>query len=675
MRKVLLSVMAMVFTISMFGQLPVDSAVQMKNVVLEEYTGINCPYCPAGHKIANDIQKANPGDVFLINVHTGYYANPSGGQPDFRTQYGSALVGQTDLQGYPAGTVNRHVFPGMSQQGGSGTAMSRGDWQTAANQVLQDSSYVNIAMDAQIDLQSRQMTVDAQVYFTQNTAPSSVNLNIIVNQNNIPGPQAGASNYNPSQVLPNGKYNHIHMLRDMITGQWGDAIDTTSQGTLIQRQYTYNIPANINNIPVEMGNIEVIGFIAETHQEIITGEEAHMSYVTPPGISITDLAVEPMVAQPGLCDDKFTPKVKVRNKSSNPVDTFRVGYDLNGNGYTYKTITNTLAANDSTVIAFSDDNLVSGTNTVTFDANVDSTYHLLEMVNSNNKKMAKPMYTLPANTFDTQLWEDFETYSSGDEKPAHALVTGAPEKSFVLNQSGVNGLNRPIGAYGKSENSYFFYFFKMSSGEEKSIIFEKLDLSSSTNTSLRFDHAYAQYSSENDKLKIMVSSDCGANWTTLYEEMGSALATAAPVSGGNFFPEVNQWASDTVDMSAMDGKSEVILKVQGISDYGNNLYVDNLVIYDDVSAGIQENKIAGLNVFPNPARDFVNVDMELKNSSKVTFRLINSMGQVVKTESPGNLTRGSHQVKIHTYDLAAGLYNLQIVAGDNVSVEQISIQK
>ena len=66
----------------------VSTSPENKNVVLEDFTGIYCPNCPDGHLKAQDIYDANPGDVVLINIHTGSYANPNSGDPDFRTQFG-----------------------------------------------------------------------------------------------------------------------------------------------------------------------------------------------------------------------------------------------------------------------------------------------------------------------------------------------------------------------------------------------------------------------------------------------------------------------------------------------------------------------------------------------------------------------------------------------------------
>ncbi|MGM0613664.1 MAG: hypothetical protein ACQESM_09165, partial [Bacteroidota bacterium] len=76
MRKIVLSLLAVIISASAYAQLPVDSSAQNKNVILEEFTGMKCPYCPDGHRIANDIMDANPGDVFVINIHTGSFAQP-----------------------------------------------------------------------------------------------------------------------------------------------------------------------------------------------------------------------------------------------------------------------------------------------------------------------------------------------------------------------------------------------------------------------------------------------------------------------------------------------------------------------------------------------------------------------------------------------------------------------
>ena len=110
----------------------------------------------------------------IINIHSGSYASPNPGEPDFRTPYGAAIDGQASVAGYPAGTVNRSQFT-MSQ--GGGTAMSRGDWASASSQILAQPSYVNVAAQSSIDVSTRVLTINVEAYYTGSTSMTN-NLNI-----------------------------------------------------------------------------------------------------------------------------------------------------------------------------------------------------------------------------------------------------------------------------------------------------------------------------------------------------------------------------------------------------------------------------------------------------------------------------------------------------------------
>ena len=226
----------------------VDTTQQNKNVIIEEFTGIGCVWCPAGHLIGQTLHDNNPNDVFLINIHTGSYANPQGAGTDFRTNFGSSIASQSNLSGYPAGTVNRHQFS-MSQNGG--TAMSRSDWSSASYQILGQSSPVNVGIQASVDMSTNVLTVDVEVYYTGTQTIQTNRLNVAVVQHNVEGPQTGGQSNNPGQMLSNGNYNHNHMLRHLLTGQWGEYISTLTPGYFYSNQYTWTMPADIAGTPLD----------------------------------------------------------------------------------------------------------------------------------------------------------------------------------------------------------------------------------------------------------------------------------------------------------------------------------------------------------------------------------------------------------------------------------------
>ena len=95
-------VFSFVATTFSFAQNWVSTSPQNKKVVLEEFTGIKCSYCPDGHKRANELKAANEGNVFLVNIHSGGYATPGAGEPDMRTPEGDIIDKASGLNGYPA---------------------------------------------------------------------------------------------------------------------------------------------------------------------------------------------------------------------------------------------------------------------------------------------------------------------------------------------------------------------------------------------------------------------------------------------------------------------------------------------------------------------------------------------------------------------------------------------
>lgn len=310
-----------------FSQTIVSTDAENKNVILEEFTGIHCGYCPDGHRLANLVAENNPGDVFLINIHTGSYANPSSGEPDFRTDWGAAIAGQSGLTGYPAGTINRHLFEGMQQ--GSGTAMSRGDFATAAGLALAEASYVNLGVEATVDFSVTPalLTVHVEAYYTGADAPATNMLNVALVQDSILGPQSGMS-ANPNYVVGD-QYLHMHALRHLLTGQWGEEITTTTQGSFIDRTYTWEIPSSINDVILNPNQLNIIAFIAESQQEIISGNECHVDVIPPTTQNDCDLMSASNIPEILCGDGLVSPTINVLNKAGNPITSMEITYDAN----------------------------------------------------------------------------------------------------------------------------------------------------------------------------------------------------------------------------------------------------------------------------------------------------------------------------------------------------------
>ena len=327
MKKLIFTLILGLFVYGINAQTIVSTTPENKKVVLEEFTGIHCGYCPDGHRLANLYAAAHPGEVFLINIHQGSYAVPAGSEPDYRTTWGNAIAGQSGLTGYPAGTVNRHLFPGMSQ--GTGTAMSRGNFDNAGDIILAEPSYLNMACEATADFSvvPAIITVHVEAYYT-GAAPASNKLNVAIVQDSVLGPQSGMS-ANPDYVVGD-QYLHMHMLRELLTGQWGEEITETAVGSFIDRTYTWEIPGDINGVAIDPVQLRVITFMSETTQEIISGNECDIVIIPPTTVDDCELTAITNVPEIDCDWGEVSPTISILNRAGNAITSVEISYNVNG---------------------------------------------------------------------------------------------------------------------------------------------------------------------------------------------------------------------------------------------------------------------------------------------------------------------------------------------------------
>ena len=273
MKKITLALMALLaLTFSLKAQQYVSTEPSNRNVILEEFTGRGCQFCPDGHAIANQIAANNPGRFWAINIHAGSYAQTS--YPNMITPDGNTIHGGFSISGYPTGVVNRSTSAGQS----------RSAWANLTNQQLGQVSECNIAGIAVVNPATRVASITVEVYYTSNSSVDENYLTVAMLQDSILGSQTGGSTYNPTQMI-NGQYVHMHILRDVISqSAWGDPISPTTQGTLITRTYEYQIPDVIgspNGVEVILDHISFLAWVSERFQgtparPILTGCELEM---------------------------------------------------------------------------------------------------------------------------------------------------------------------------------------------------------------------------------------------------------------------------------------------------------------------------------------------------------------------------------------------------------------
>ena len=220
----------MVFTVfNSYSQTLVSTSPQNKNAVIEEFTGINCPNCPAGHTIVSSILSSNPGRAIVVGMHpvNSSYTTPGAGQPDFRRSwcnafYTSPYTGSSRFM--PSAHVNRRIWPSNGER-----ILSRTLWTSSSNTIINEPSPVNVGMSSTYSQLNNELNITVEVYFTSNVSDPTA-LTVMITESGIVGYQSGSGG--------GSNYTHNHVFREALTAQWGDAITgPTTAGTTCDNEF------------------------------------------------------------------------------------------------------------------------------------------------------------------------------------------------------------------------------------------------------------------------------------------------------------------------------------------------------------------------------------------------------------------------------------------------------
>ncbi|MEM1321706.1 MAG: S8 family serine peptidase [Bacteroidota bacterium] len=119
-------------------------------------------------------------------------------------------------------------------------------------------------------------------------------------------------------------------------------------------------------------------------------------------------------------------------------------------------------------------------------------------------------------------------------------------------------------------------------GQRDELVSEAIDLTDARRPYLRFDYSYSEYTSQyKDELQVLLAPDCGDLFTQyLFNKKGADLSTV-DFNSTNWLPRKgSDWQTAVIDLGDYVGQS-VMLKFVNICGFGNNLYLDNILVYEE----------------------------------------------------------------------------------------------
>lgn len=214
------------------GALPVDFT---KKVVLEEFTGEWCGWCPEGAEVMKQNLTAHPNTVIGIAVHDG--------DPMEIPSFNSWIKTLTAVGGFPMGSVDR------------ADASDRGSWTGQINTQLAQPADLGFAMVTKLN--GTMVDVKVFVGYKMNLGTDKL-LTIAITEDEVPQSPTGQSNYS-ANVVVDASWTHSHVLRGFVTAEQGDAVDMTSPKNYTIVEFK-NVDLSSMNIH-DMAKVEIAAFI------------------------------------------------------------------------------------------------------------------------------------------------------------------------------------------------------------------------------------------------------------------------------------------------------------------------------------------------------------------------------------------------------------------------------
>lgn len=334
------------------------------------------------------------------------------------------------------------------------------------------------------------------------------------------------------------------------------------------------------------------------------------------------------------CDLNVQPQIEMQNVGSAPMTsaTLRVTH---GNDVQTVNWTGNLAQFEKELVTLP---------TITGSDNGQHTL-TIEIVDVNGQTDEGSSYNSHTETFSAQVTSNISTATQN-----FSSSSNLNDWSIVDNTGGYFGI------YSGALRLRAYYASNGTSGE---LYAPMMNFSNVSTPSLKFNYAHRRYQTSNDKLEVMVSTDCGTTWNTVWEKHGADLATVTSGSG-EFNATASQYQTAWFNLTEYANQSSVIIKFVFTSNYGDNIFVDNIEILDS-PVGIEDVDGSSLAIFPNPVKDVLTINYD-KAISQIDVYDVN--GKLVKTFT----TVGS---TVNVSDLSSGVYMLNMQTEDGLVVKKI----
>lgn len=242
---------------SMGHTLSALTTIPPKKIILEDFTGAWCQFCPDGTVIMNNILAGNP-NVIGVATHQG---------DDMEIPDGATQISAIGVNSYPSGAVDLVKFEDQGE-----IFMNRGRWTAKVAERANQIVPVSVSVSNQYyNLATRELTVEVKADFAGelvDAADSEIRLNLWVLEDKVTGVGRGYNQVNfyntqaghpyAGQGNPIIGFEHDHTLRAMLGGTWGEPNSVPGPVTgnySVTKTFTYSLPVTMDETQIKLVGI------------------------------------------------------------------------------------------------------------------------------------------------------------------------------------------------------------------------------------------------------------------------------------------------------------------------------------------------------------------------------------------------------------------------------------
>ncbi len=629
----ILFVMALLTSLS-FGQSP-------RLVLVEEFTGETCGPCASANPGLNAILNGHSADVISLKYQNNI---PSTG-PNFYLYNTTDISNRTS---YYANNYSPHAFIDGNYWNGNAASVTNGQLNTRAAVAspfdIEVSHYFSPANDI--------IYIHTVIRATQTVSTGTYKARIAVAERDVYG-----------YTSPNGENEYSHVMRKLLPNGTGTALPSTwviGDSVVINEQWT--IAASPTSYPMPIwAMLEAIVWVQ--NDVTGTGSKQIMQTGHSPALIAVDPAIISISAPTVSCTGNVAATIAVTNNEQSAVTSLDIEYAIDGQTPSVYNWSGTINQAATVNITLPGVSIAAGSHNIA--VNITNVNGAPDVLTANNSKSISCGQPLAASTSLTQNF---------------ASQTFPPQDWVIEDNDQLSGWKRSAANSNPPGTGCAKMDFYNSPLAEIDILYalSPADLSTAIAPTLTFNVAHQRYklsgTRSNDKLEVVASTDCGANWSTVWSKSGVDLATVATANTNPYTAALSHWRAESVDLTAYIGQPNVLLAFKATSDRGNNAYVDQVNLSPWNVTGISDNNTAAaVSIFPSPSTGQLNINVDGIAASKMELFVTNVLGKLVKQmtydKSDGNV------ISLDLSNEPNGNYLIKIVTENETVIKRALIQK